>query len=62
MRLDAHVHVWADPAQRGRYPVYGQLIGQSAPQEPPGSAEDVLAAMDEAGVAAALVVQPGNHL
>jgi L-fuconolactonase len=46
--VDAHVHVW-DPAA-----VAGAL-------GPPGSAERLLAALDDAGIDAAVLVQPSVH-
>jgi L-fuconolactonase len=47
--VDAHVHVW-DP---------GLVAGELGP---PGSAERMLGALDEAGIDAAVLVQPSVHV
>lgn len=64
LRIDAHVHVWARAEDSDKFPFAGQLAGasSSAPEPPlPGHAETLIPAMDAAGIAGALIVQPGNH-
>lgn len=54
------VHVWAPAEQAGRFPFAAPLIGaaSAAPEPPmPGHADLLLAEMDAAGVAGALIVQ-----
>lgn len=65
LRIDAHVHVWARAEDSDKFPFAGQLTGaaSSSSQPPlPGHAEVITRAMDDAGIAGALIVQPGNHL
>lgn len=50
--IDAHVHIWAD--DRSAYP---HVDGHERPLTATGSAEQLLASMDECGVAGALLVQ-----
>ena len=50
--IDAHVHIWAD--DRAAYP---QIGGHERPPTATGSAERLLASMDECGVVGALLVQ-----
>uniref|UniRef100_A0A383V5S3 Amidohydrolase-related domain-containing protein n=1 Tax=Tetradesmus obliquus TaxID=3088 RepID=A0A383V5S3_TETOB len=60
--IDSHVHVWAPVERKEEFPFYGQMLGASSNDPPmPGHAEVLLAAMEEAGVSGALIVQPSNH-
>mmetsp|Transcript_36638 Transcript_36638/g.93659 ORF Transcript_36638/g.93659 Transcript_36638/m.93659 type:complete len:354 (+) Transcript_36638:95-1156(+) len=55
MKIDSHLHVWADVDQAAEFPFPGG--------EPPyaGSAELLIDSMKEPGVHGALIVQPANH-
>uniref|UniRef100_A0A061RAH3 Catalytic hydrolase n=1 Tax=Tetraselmis sp. GSL018 TaxID=582737 RepID=A0A061RAH3_9CHLO len=55
MKLDSHLHVWADKGQAASFPFPGG--------EPPypGNAELLLDSMKESDVHGALIVQPANH-
>eukprot|EP00191_Tetraselmis_sp_GSL018_P021099 CAMPEP_0177581866 /NCGR_PEP_ID=MMETSP0419_2-20121207/2393_1 /TAXON_ID=582737 /ORGANISM="Tetraselmis sp., Strain GSL018" /LENGTH=337 /DNA_ID=CAMNT_0019070971 /DNA_START=149 /DNA_END=1163 /DNA_ORIENTATION=+ len=55
MKLDSHLHVWADKDQAASFPFPGG--------EPPypGNAELLLDSMKESDVHGALIVQPANH-
>ncbi|KAF6262608.1 hypothetical protein COO60DRAFT_1268012 [Scenedesmus sp. NREL 46B-D3] len=58
--IDAHVHVWAPLERKDEFPFF--MLGASSNDPPmPGHAEVLLAAMEEAGVSGALIVQPSNH-
>jgi len=55
MKIDSHLHVWADLEQADQFPFPGG--------EPPyaGSAKLLIKSMEEPGVHGALIVQPANH-
>jgi hypothetical protein len=62
--INQKVHVWAPPELADKFPYAGELLGSSAakgaPPPLPGSFDELIAAMDAAGVAGALAVQVGG--
>ena len=58
MIVDTHVHVWSDDADR--YPWHQTLAHVPIPTYP-APAENLLAAMDDAGVSHAVLVQPSVY-